>query len=60
MSASTELLVEQIQLKEQAIVAAEGAKQDVTVLKAELRRLQRQLVAQTEALNEGATKVLKG
>jgi hypothetical protein len=59
MSASTEQLVEQIKATEAAIVVAEGGGKDVTVLKADLRQLQRRLHVATEALTEGKH-VLKG
>jgi len=53
MSASTERLVEQIKLIEQAIAAAEAAGTDALPLKADLRHYQRKLSASNEALNEG-------
>jgi len=59
MSASTERLVEQIKLTEQAIVAAEAAGADSSSLKTDLRYLQRKLQVCNEALTEGK-QVLKG
>lgn len=59
MSASTENLVTQIGLLEEAIAAQERAGQDASALKADLKRYQRKLQAASEALNEGK-QVLKG
>ncbi len=59
MSASTERLVEQIRLTEQAIAAAEAAGTDASSLKADLRHFQRKLQVSNEALTEGK-QVLKG
>lgn len=53
MSASTERLIEQIGLVEASIVLAESREDDATVLKAELRQLQRRLHVASEALAEG-------
>ena len=59
MSASTERLVEQIQLTERAIASAEAAGQDASSLKADLKHLQRKLQTCNEALTEGR-QMLKG
>lgn len=59
MSASTERLVEQIKLTEQAIAEAEKAGKDPSGLKHDLKHLQRKLQVSNEALTEGK-QVLKG
>jgi hypothetical protein len=59
MSASTELLLEQIKSTEEAIVAAETNKQPTSSLKQDLKSLRKKLHAANEALTEGKT-LLKG
>jgi len=53
MSASTERLVENIKLVEQAIIAARVAGSPTLELEADLKRLQRKLAVCNEALTEG-------
>ena len=53
MSASTEKLVEQIELTERAITEAESSGRDVRALRDDLKHLRRKLHACNEALNEG-------
>ena len=59
MSASTENLVQQIRLLEEAIRVAEANGQDSSNLKADLKYAQRKLATCNEALTEGR-QILKG
>lgn len=60
MSASTELLLEQITQQEDAIRAAAESGHDTKTMREELKRLRDRLNRANEALNEGAQKILKG
>lgn len=63
MSASTELLVEEIKQVETQIVEAQtlgNGAETMTMLRSKLTQLQRKLASNNEALTEGAQKILKG
>lgn len=60
MSASTELLLEQIKQAEDAIRMATEAGHDTSIPRASLKRLHEQLAKANQALNEGTQKILKG
>ena len=59
MSAATESLVEQIRSVEEAIALVESQGKDASLLKADLRQLQRRLQTCSDALTEGK-RILKG
>ncbi len=59
MSATTELLLEQITQQEDAIRAAAESGHDTKSMRDELKKLRAQFTKATEALNEGAQKILK-
>lgn len=59
MSAATETLVEQIRLVEETIALVESQGKDTSLLKADLKHLQRKLQTCSEALTEGK-RILKG
>jgi hypothetical protein len=59
MSATTERLIEQIHLVEEAIKAAESRGEDSNSLRTDLQYYQRKLSACNEALTEGR-QIIKG
>ena len=59
MSATTELLLEQIRQQEDAIRAAAETGHDTKSMREELGRLKKRLAQASEALNEGK-QILKG
>lgn len=59
MSATTELLLEQIRQQEDAIRAAAESGHDTKSMREELKRLRQRLAQASEALNEGK-QILKG
>jgi hypothetical protein len=59
MSATTELLLEQIRQQEDAIRAAAETGHDTKSMREELQRLKARLAAASQALNEGK-QILKG
>lgn len=59
MSATTELLLEQIRQQEDAIRAAAESGHDTRSMREELGRLKKQLAQANQALNEGK-QILKG
>lgn len=59
MSATTELLLEQIRQQEDAIRAAAESGHDTKSMREELKQLKTRLAAANQALNEGK-QILKG
>jgi Mg2+ and Co2+ transporter CorA len=59
MSASTELILEQITQQEDAIRAAAESGHDTKTMRDELKQLRARLTQANNALNEG-TRILKG
>lgn len=59
MSASTELLLEQIRQQEDAIRAAAESGHDTRTMREELKKLRQRLAQASEALTEGK-QILKG
>jgi len=59
MSASTELILEQITQQEDAIRAAAESGHDTKAMRDELKQLRARLTQANNALNEG-TRILKG